>query len=166
MGKARQILVAACCGLAGVAGVEAAASDAAMDSGFAVCSMATTTINVVADFTTTACVPAGGDAAGRLSFIVIAQHPVFAMEKPKKGWLMLACASIGQQLNERAKLRVHEIWFADTDLMKARTAYSMPAGSCKTLQRKVHGDTMTLDQMYQQMQGQLVKITLPASAVQ
>lgn len=114
-------------------------------------------VNTLADFTSTKCVPAAGKEKGTYSFILISERPVFSNESSKKAWLIVVCSAAGSELNKRGALRAHELWFTDVERIKQRIAFRTEAESCKALQFNVHDGEMSIEQMYAKLNSGLVK---------
>lgn len=132
-----------------------------LSAGLAACGAAAKNINVLADFTITSCVPARSDTGPGVSFLVVGQTVFFREENRKQAWLLLVCAALGSRLNEDKKLVAHEIWLGDAALVGSRSALRIPAETCKSLQREMKADAITLPQMYQRMQAQMTTFKLP-----
>lgn len=121
------------------------------------CRTVESSINILADFTNTKCLPTAGSAKGRNSFILLSEKPVFSNEQSKKAWLIVACAAVGSELNKKTAVRAEELWFSDVARTKERTAFSVSAATCKSLQSKVYDGALNIEQMYSTLSAQLVR---------
>ena len=114
-------------------------------------------IQALVDWTGTKCVATGGKSAGRNSFLLIAEKPVFANAQSKKGWLLVTCAAAGMQLQKQSGLKVDELWLSDVEHTKQHIAYIVPAATCKRLHLEIKADKITADQMYASLSSALTE---------
>jgi hypothetical protein len=128
--------------------------------GQSICYEVQNAVNALVDYTQTSCLPGGGKA-GALSFIVVSSKPVFSVEASKKGWLLVAVASVGKTLNEQPLVRIDGLWLSDSNLMKSRVAYCFPASLARSLQRRVYNGQIDLEGMYAAIKKNLVQKTIP-----
>ena len=140
----------ACCIVAGLAVMPTALAQNA-DIGQSICYEAERTVNALADFTRTTCLPSRGRKAGTYGFIVLSGKAVLANDKSKKVWTLIATAAVGKALNDRPGVKGDELWLSDAPTMKRRQAYVVPASLAQSLQRRVHGGQISLDQMYAEL---------------
>ncbi len=138
----------------------ASASAQSVERGQSICYEVQNAVNALVDYTQTSCLPSGGKA-GALSFIVLSSQPVFSVEASKKGWLLVAVASVGKTLNEQPSVKADELWLSDTNLMKSRVAHVFPAALAKSLQRQVYNGQIDLEGMYAAIKKNLVQKTIP-----
>lgn len=131
-----------------------------LEKGQSICYEVQSAVNSLVDYTQTTCLPGAGKA-GALSFIVVSSKPVFSVEASKKGWLLVAVASVGKTLNEQPSVRTDELWLSDSNLMQRRVAYSFPATLAKSLQRRVSNGQIDLEGMYSAIKMNLVQKTIP-----
>jgi hypothetical protein len=143
--------------LIAVAMVWTATNAAAADPVDTFCRSVESSINALADFTRTRCLPTAGSSKERNSFIILSDKPVFSNEKSKKAWLLVACAAAGRELNKSGAIQADELWFSDVARTKERTAYAARAAACKSLQAKVHSGSISIDQMYGTLSAELVR---------
>lgn len=136
------------------------ASAQSVEKGQAICYEVQNAVNGLVDYTETKCLPTEGKA-GALSFIVISSQPVFSVEASKKGWVLVAVASIGKSLNEQPSVKVDELWLSDVNQMKGRVAHVIPVSLAKALQRQVYNGQIDLDGMYSAITKNLVRKTVP-----
>lgn len=130
------------------------------EKGEALCYQIQNSVNALADFTQTSCLPSAGSAPGSYSLIVLSSKPVFSVEASKKAWLIVAVAATGDSLNRQPSVKADELWFSDTTLMKNRTAHVFPASLAKSLQRRVKNGQMDLEGMYSEIKRNLVQKTI------
>jgi hypothetical protein len=130
-----------------------------VEKGQSICYEVQNAVNGLVDYTQTSCLPSGGKA-GALSFIVISSQPVFSVEASKKGWVLVAVASIGKTLNEQPSVKADELWLSDANQMKSRVAYVLPASIAKSLQRQVYNGQLDLEGMYAAIKKNLVRKTI------
>jgi hypothetical protein len=131
-----------------------------VEKGQSICYEVQNAVNALVDYTQTSCLPSAGKA-GALSFIVLSTQPVFSVQASKKGWLLVAVASIGKTLDEQPSVKADELWLSDTNLMKSRVAHVFPASLAKSLQRQVYNGQIDLEGMYAAIKKNLVQKTIP-----
>lgn len=130
------------------------------EKGEALCYQIQNSVNALADFTRTSCLPSAGSTPGSYSFIVLSSKPVFSVEASKKAWLIVAIAAAGDSLNKQSSVKADELWLSDTALMKNRTAHVFPAPLAKSLQRRVKNGQLDLEGMYSEIKRNLVQKTV------
>jgi hypothetical protein len=135
-----------------------AASAQPADVGMAICYEAEKAINGLVDYTNTNCLPSKGKA-GAQSFLVISDEPVFSNPASQKGWVIGVVGVIGKVMNSRPKLAGDEIWMSDMNQTKNRVAYVIPVSLAKSLQRRAYDGEINIEQMYAEIQKNLVKKT-------
>jgi len=127
----------------------------------AMCYQIETTANALVDYTRTSCLPSGGNTPGTYSFILLSSQPVFSVEASKKAWLLGAVAAVGDVLNRNPLVKAEELWLSDSNQMKNRAAYVMPADKARSLQRLVKSDRINLDTMYAEISKSLKRRQIP-----
>lgn len=130
------------------------------EKGEALCYQIQNSVNALADFTQTSCLPSAGSTPGSYSFIVLSSNPVFSVEASKKAWLIVAIAAAGDSLNKQSSVKADELWLSDAALMKNRTAHVFPASLAKSLQRRVKNGQLDLEGMYSEIKRNLVQKTV------
>ena len=115
-----------------------------------------TECNAIVDYTQTRCFPTGGKA-GAFSFIVVSSAPVFSVEASKKAWQLVVVAAVGKLLNDRPTYKMDELIVSDTNLMKDRVGYALPASLAKSLQSRMFNGRTNLDAAYAEIQKSLVQ---------
>jgi hypothetical protein len=105
-------------------------------------------INTIAKFTATTVLPGKGKKEGSIGLTVISEKPVFAVEKSKFTWLIVAVGSIGFVLNEHPEIDAEEAWFMDMSMAKEGRALALPCHLIKDLQAKSKANQISADEMY------------------
>jgi hypothetical protein len=98
---------------------------------------------------------------GRIDLILISSQPVFSVEVSKKAWLMVVAGSVGKVMGEHAQMELEEIWVSDTRLIAKRRAFKFPAVLAQKLQHEAKGGEITLEQLYDQLDGALESVAVP-----
>lgn len=130
------------------------------DTGLAICHQAEAAINLLVDYTNTACIPTKGNAKGTMTFLLVSTAPVFSVEASKKAWILTAVGAVGKFLNDRPSFKADELWFSDVNNVKQHVAYVMPASLARNLSIKVRADKIDLEQMYAEIQRSLTRRTV------
>jgi hypothetical protein len=123
----------------------------------AICTEIQGYVNLLVDYTKTACSPAGG-SEGAFSFVVLSSEPIFSVEATRKPWLLAVVLSIGKAMNDQPDTKPGELYLADA---KARVAYFLPINIAKSLQNAVGTGQMKLGAMYKEIQKNLGRKELP-----
>lgn len=130
------------------------------EKGEALCYQIQNSVNVIADFTQTSCLPNAGNVPGSYSFVLLSSKPVFSAEDSKKAWLIVAVGVAGASLNKQPSVKADELWFSDTTLMKNRIVHVFPASIAKSLQHRAKNDQIDLEEMYREIKRNLVQKTI------
>jgi hypothetical protein len=130
-----------------------------VENGQSICYEVQNAVKRLVDYTQTSCLPSGGQV-GTLSLVVISSHPVFSVDASKKGWLLVAVASIGQSLNEQPSVNVDELWLSDANQLKSRVAFVLPASLATSLHRQVYNGQVDLERMSAAIKKNLVRKTI------
>jgi hypothetical protein len=123
----------------------------------AICTEVQGYVNMLVDYTKTACSPAGA-SEGPFSFVVLSSEPIFSVEATRKPWLLAVVLSIGKAMNDQPDTQPGELYLADA---KARVAYFLPINIVKSLQNAVATGQMKLGTMYEEIQKALGRKELP-----
>ncbi len=134
----------------------------AQESDRALCAQIESLVDAVCDCTRTACRPTPGGNREMRSFVVLSSQPVFSGEDSKREWVLVAVAAVGYALNGNATVQGDEVWLSDTEQMRERVAYAVPAEVAKTLQRRIRANQITLDEMYAEILKNMTRKTMPA----
>jgi hypothetical protein len=130
--------------------------------GIGFCSEVESLINRVADFTDTKCLPGASPRKGFLDLLIISEQPVFATQRAKNVWLLVAVATVGKEARENPDIALDEIALSDVSLLKHRKYFMFPASEAPKLQRQVHDGTMTANQAFARISALLKqKIYIP-----
>lgn len=127
-----------------------------VENGQSICYEVQNTVNALADYTQTSCLPSSGKD-NAFSFIVVSSQPIFSAEASKKGWLLVVVASVGKILNEQSSVQADELWLSDANLMKSRVAYVFSTSMAKFLQQQVYNGQIDLEGMYAAIKKNLVQ---------
>ncbi|MBI3416057.1 MAG: hypothetical protein HY043_12225 [Verrucomicrobia bacterium] len=118
-------------------------------------------VNALVDYTSTACIATVGKQSDSYSFIIISEKPIFKVEAAKKGWLLTVAGAVGKTLHDNPKFSADEVWVSDASLMKERRAFAVDASLLQSLQQRVKGDQMTLEQMYTEITRSMTEKQIP-----
>ena len=118
------------------------------------CRQAENNINTLLDWARTTCIETAGKRAGRRSFLLIADKPMFADPRRRKGFLLVACAAAGLQMTKQG-LTVDELWFSDLEHTRKEIAFVVNAQLCKQLQAQMQSGRIAVDDAYAQLSNQL-----------
>ena len=91
-------------------------------------------MNALVDYTRTKCFPSSDH--GAISFVLIAEEPIFSVKASKKPWLIVTVGAVGKTMNEHPKIKSSNVFVSDMNLMKERKSYKYPIALAKTLQRQ------------------------------
>jgi hypothetical protein len=150
------LVVALFCSYSGVR-----ADEALQAEGF--CSEVEHNVNVLADFTTTKCLPGSAAKKGVVDLLVISEQPIFAVANAKKLWLIVVVGAIGRIASDNPDIPLGEICVSDTNLLKKRKYFVFSASEAKRLQHQIYIGSLTIDGAYAQLSPKLREKTLPAS---
>ena len=125
----------------------------------AICDEVQSYVNMLVDYTRTACTPAGA-SDGTLSFVVLSSEPILSVEATKKPWLLAVVLSIGKAMNDQPDAKPGELYVVDANL-KTRVAYYLPIEIAKSLQKGVSTGQMKLGAMYEEIQKDLGRKNIP-----
>lgn len=131
-----------------------------LEKGQSICYEIQIYVNVLFDSTQTSCLPGGGKDEA-LSFTIISSEPVLSIESAKKAWLLSVVGTVGKILNDQPTTKVDELWLSDLNQASNRVAYILPLSLVKSLQEKVSSGQINIEEMYQSIEKNLVKKTLP-----
>lgn len=135
----------------------AATTHAVADPVDSFCRSVESSVNGLADFTLTKCLPTASKKNRQNSFILLSEKPVLSNADSKKAWMVVACAAVGSELNKASSVRADEIWFSDIAHTKSRVAFAAPAATCRSLQSRVRGGSLSVEQMYAALTAELVR---------
>jgi hypothetical protein len=156
----KKVLIGAIAGLLACWGCTGAAfADDEADTALSYCADMQQKIDALVDYAKTTCIPAKGKTG--MDFIFLSDQPVFSQEAAKKGWLIVVVAVAGDTFN-KVPLKTEQLIVADQDMMKSRKAFKIPAGTARSLQKKVKAGQIGLDAMYSEIGNSMTPYSIPA----
>jgi hypothetical protein len=126
-----------------------------VDNGQAICHEVQNYVNMLVDYTQTACIPASANG-GSLSVAVLSSEPIFSVEASKKPWLLAVVLSLGKAMNDQPSANAGELYVAEAST-KEQIAYSLPIAVAKSVQKRVSSGQMQLGAMYKEIEKNLVQ---------
>jgi hypothetical protein len=118
-------------------------------------------MNDLVDSTKTKCFPSARH--GAVSFILIAEKPIFSVKASKKPWLIFTVGVVGQTMNAHPNIRSSQVFVSDLNIMRNRKSYKYPITLAKTLQRQAKAGQMGTEELYKQPTA-LVPSSLPSTS--
>jgi hypothetical protein len=103
------------------------------------------TVNAVADFTETLCLPSR-DPEG-MSLVLISSQPVFAIEKAKRAWLITSVGTVASVLKD-ADTRTHLLILTDAEASRAGRVFSIAPPVALDLSRQAREGRLSPEQFY------------------
>ena len=125
----------------------------------AICDGVQRYVNMLIDYTKTACVPADA-SSDTFTFMVLSSEPIFSVKVEKRAWLIAVVLSLGNAMNGHPELKGGELYVADANVA-TDGAYSLPIDVAKSLQKEVSAGQLKLGAMYEKIQKSLVRKELP-----
>ena len=93
-------------------------------------------------------------------FMIIDERPFFEIEKTKKKWLTVVVASVGSVLNKNKKIKVNEIYMADSLYAnELKKALMIKAKDCMRLQSMISSYEIDIDQFYSSILKSVKEVT-------
>lgn len=117
-------------------------------------------MNALVDYTVTKCFPSSDH--GAISFVLIADKPIFSIKASKKAWLIVTVEAVGKAMNEHPKIKGSDVYVSDMALMKDRKGYKYPIALARTLQRQARADQIEIAELYKRLNSALVPFLVPA----
>jgi hypothetical protein len=125
----------------------------------AICDAVQSYVNMLVDYTRTACVPTD-TSSDTFTFLVRSSKPIFSVKDKKKAWLIAVVLSLGNAMNSQPDAKAGDLYVADAD-MEINVAYVLPIDLAKSLQKEVSAGQPKLGAMYEKIEKSLVRKELP-----
>lgn len=118
------------------------------EPGHGLCRDIVATVNEVADFTETLCLPAH-DPEG-MSLVLISSQPVFAIESAKRAWLVTSVGAFASVLAE-AKAETHLLILTDAEASRNGQFFSIAPPIAQQLLQQAREGALDSAQYYHQI---------------
>jgi predicted RecB family nuclease len=96
-----------------------------------------------------------------VSFILIAEKPIFSDEASKKAWLIVTVGAVANVMNAHNTIKSSDVLVSDRHMMKKRKGYKYPIALAKSLQRQTKAHQIGLEELYQQLNVALIPNPIP-----
>jgi hypothetical protein len=106
------------------------------------------TVNAVADFTETLCLPSR-DPEG-ISLVLISSQPVFAIEAAKRAWLMTSVGTVASVLAE-AGTKTHLLILTDAEASRDGRFFAIAPPVAQDLLRQARAGALGPEQYYERI---------------
>ncbi len=116
-----------------------------LEPGRGLCQDITATVNAVADFTETLCLPSR-DLDG-MSLVLISSQPVFAIEAAKRAWLITSIGTVASILQDTGA-RTHLLILTDAEASQAGRVFSIASPVALDLSRQAREGRLSPGQFY------------------